>query len=82
MGRGALMRRGLLMLAAVIALGLAVGAALIWNTRRSLPFNAEGRYFDPETAIVIQEQSVIAYATLTVALGLIGVALGFMARRP
>ena len=76
-----MIRRGLLWLAAAIALTLAALCALMWNARRSLPFNAEGRYFDPPTAIVVHEQSVAVYAMLAVALALASVGLGWCARR-
>ena len=34
----------------------------IWNARRGLPYNEEGRYLDLGTAVVIHEQSVMIYA--------------------
>jgi len=76
-----LIRRGLLALAALAALGGALLCGLIWNARRSLPFNGEGRHFDPDTAIVVQQQSTAVYAILAVTLGLAAVGLGLMARR-
>ena len=77
-----MIRRGLLWLASAIALGSAAASALIWNARRALPFNAEGRYFDPDSAVVIHQQSVTGYAMLGIVLMLIGVGLGWLARRP
>lgn len=76
-----MIRRGLLWLAAIMALSLAAVCALIWNARRVLPFNAEGRYFDPRTAVVVHEQSVLVFAGLGIALTMVGVALGVLARR-
>ncbi|WP_296722549.1 hypothetical protein [Erythrobacter sp.] len=75
-----MIRRGLLILASLAGLGIAFGSALIWNARRTLPFNSEGRYFDPETAVVVHQQSVDAYAMLAVAAGLVGMVAGLMAR--
>lgn len=34
----------------------------IWNARRGLPYNEEGRYLDLTTAVVVHEQSVMIYA--------------------
>lgn len=75
------MRRALLWLTAAVALGSSAASALIWNARRALPFNAEGRYFDPDNAVVVHQQSVTAYAMLAVALALVGIGLGRLARR-
>jgi hypothetical protein len=76
-----LIRRGLTGLAALIALVIAAGSALIWNARRALRFNPEGRYFDPDTATVVHQQTVEVYAILAVAFGLLAAGLGLMARR-
>ena len=77
-----MIRRALLWLACAVALGTAAASALIWNARRVLPFNAEGRYFDPDNAVVIHQQSVTTYAMLGIALALVGLGLGCLARRP
>ncbi|MDC8755392.1 hypothetical protein OIK40_12150 [Erythrobacter sp. sf7] len=77
-----MIRRALLWLASAFALGLAAASALIWNARRALPFNAEGRYFDPDNAAVIHQQSVTGYAMVGIVLALVGVGLGWLARRP
>lgn len=34
----------------------------IWNARRGLHYNEEGRYLDLATAVVVHEQSVMIYA--------------------
>ena len=33
----------------------------IWNARRDLPYNEDGRYLDLANAVVVHEQSVLIY---------------------
>ncbi len=47
---------------------------ITWQ-RSQLPYNEEGRYFDPGEAVVYNEQSVMIWLVLSLACGLIGLVL-------
>lgn len=52
----------------------------LWWQRAGLPYNEQERYFDSDTAVVYQENSVVVYAGLAVLVALIGAAL--LLKRP
>lgn len=67
------MKRWLLRIACVLSLAAGVAAAALWFARRSLPYNTEGRHFDPGTGLVIHEQSATGFgmtALICIALAL------------
>lgn len=43
-------------------------SGFVWNSRRALTYNAEGRYFDSESAVVLLEQAVAVYGALAILL--------------
>ena len=67
-------------IAGIFCLG---GAAFgwLWQTRRGLPYNEEGRYFDAEQAVILHQQSVPVYAALALVLLALSALSGFIARR-
>jgi len=81
MGCGALIRRRLLLLAALASLVTAGFSAFVWAQRRALPYNAEGRFFDESTATVLHEQSVAVYAVFAAGLAVVGAGLLALSRR-
>jgi len=80
LGCGALIRWALRIAGALAFLG-AIICAGAWNARRALPFDSTGRYFDPVTAIVTREQSVIAYGIAALAFAGLGLFALFLAAR-
>lgn len=75
------MQRGMLGLAAAIALAIAAVCALAWHARRPLAFNAQGRHFDAASGIVVHQQSAEITALIAALSGLLGAALLIMALR-
>jgi uncharacterized iron-regulated membrane protein len=75
------MRRSLLLITAIVIWAASGVSAFVWVGRRTLPYNAEGRFFDESTATVLHEQSVPVYAVLAVALALVGASLMAIWRR-
>ena len=67
------MRQRALLIAAILTWAAAGTSACLWFERRGLPYNAQGRYFDENTATVLHEQSVAVFAVLAVLLLLLGV---------
>ena len=67
--------------AAALLLTSALAFAWIWNSRRLLPYNEEGRYFDAASAVVLHEQSVGAYGVLALTLALIGATCWLVSRK-
>lgn len=63
--------------AALFFLTTIVGVTFI--NRSTLPYNAEGRYLDPETNIVYHEQSIEGYGFVTVVLLVATVISGYAA---
>lgn len=57
-------------LAAGLLLLGAGACAWIWNARRALPYNEEGRFLDAANAVVLHQQSVTIYGLLALALTL------------
>lgn len=68
------MKRRLIRMASVLFLVAGNAGAAVWNARRSLPYNGEGRYFDPATGMVIEEQLIAGIGTI--ALTCIALSLG------
>ncbi|UAB78270.1 hypothetical protein INR77_00495 [Erythrobacter sp. SCSIO 43205] len=67
---------------AAILLFLGAGVlAWIWNARRALPYNDEGRYFDPLGGVVMHEQAVTPYGLSALALALLGSICAFTSSR-
>ncbi|WP_394730557.1 hypothetical protein [Altererythrobacter sp. GH1-8] len=64
---------------AVFALA-SIGSAIMWDRRRDLPFNSEGRYFDAASGTVVDQQSVLAFAALAITFALLAFASWPMAR--
>lgn len=63
------------MISALAGIGALIRAGF-WNTRRNLPYNEEGRYFDPVTGVSLAEHGVTAYGALALALAAVaGLAL-------
>ncbi len=62
------MKRGLLVALAIMAGLAAFLLTWLWRVRAALPYNSEGRYFDPTEAVVLHEQSVAIYAGLALTL--------------
>lgn len=44
---------------------------MLWNKRRRLPYNEQGRYFDEVNSIVLHEQSVTIFGLLAVFFGIL-----------
>jgi hypothetical protein len=63
--------------AALFFLTTIIGVTFI--NRSTLPYNAEGRYFDPETNIVYHQQSIGVYGFVTVVLLVSTVISGYAA---
>jgi len=42
------------------------GLAWLWNTRRALPYNDEGRYFDPDQGIVLDKDAALTYGAAAI----------------
>ena len=59
-------------MAAALLLPSALAFGWIWNARRLLPYNEEGRYFDMDNAIVLHEQAVGIYGVLALGTAIIG----------
>ena len=75
------MRKLVLRIGGTLMLAGAAISALLWNGRRALSYNSEGRYFDPEQVMVLHEQAVAIYGAMALLLGLAGMALWMIAAR-
>lgn len=65
---------------AMLLLG-ACGSASIWVSRKSLPYNSEGRYLDPEHGVVYHEQVLVASGLLTALFVLLAIICWMISRK-
>lgn len=66
--------------ASLLLVGAAV-SAWIWNGRRLLPYNGEGRFLDSADGVAVNEQAVIIYGMLALALALLGMIFWLASQR-
>ncbi|HWT12762.1 MAG TPA: hypothetical protein VN231_08425 [Allosphingosinicella sp.] len=62
------MKKGLVLALALLLAALALLSAVAWLRRADLPYNEEGRYFDPADSIVYSDSAVTLLALSTLAL--------------
>lgn len=67
--------------AAILALAGAGLCGFVWNARRALPYDQQGRYFDAANMIVLNEQALIAYGALALGLAVIAAVCWMASRR-
>lgn len=58
---------------------VALICGMLWNARRGIPYNEQGRFFDEVNSVVLHEQSVTIYGFLTLVLGSIAAAAWILA---
>ena len=76
------MKLGPVLRASSILLFLAACAsACIWLVRRPLPYNAEGRYFDETSGVVMHEQTLTVAGAAAVSLAVFAVICWLIAKR-
>lgn len=75
------MRGTLLMAMAALFFCAGAMSAWVWNSRRSLPYNEQGRYFDADDAVVLSEQAVGIYGITAIVLIMAGIGCWIIARK-
>jgi len=73
--------KGFFNLLAFCSLALSIAMAIVAVQRTRLPYNSQGRYFDETSTMVLHEQTILVFWTISIVLFLIALASFVSARR-